>query len=109
VQGRSSIRTYTCQQVLEHLDDYVDRELSAREMRLVQEHLERCGNCAAENRFEATWIGQVRAKLRRIALPPELMHRISRRLAEVAAPDAETHGEPPPGRGPAPGSGPPPR
>lgn len=71
---------FTCEQVFARLDDYVDRELSSEEMRLVQEHLEICAACAGEHRFESTVIHEVRDRLRRIELPAGLMARISERL-----------------------------
>ncbi len=43
----------TCEEVFARLDDYVDRELSAEEARLVEEHCAVCDVCAREYRFEA--------------------------------------------------------
>ncbi len=79
---------YTCEEVFARLDDYLDRELSAEETRLVQEHLDTCAVCAAEHRFESTVIKGVREKLTRIEVPPDLVTRIGRRLA-----DAERRGD----------------
>ena len=64
-------------------DDYVDRELSPEEMRLVREHLEICQWCAHEAQFETTVLEEVRAKVQRVALPDSLRDRISRALSEV--------------------------
>jgi anti-sigma factor (TIGR02949 family) len=64
------------------LDDYLDRELSEDEARLVREHLETCAICATEYTFEASMLRGVREKLRRIQAPPGLLERITRRIAE---------------------------
>jgi len=71
----------TCEQVFLRLDDYLDRELSVEEMRLVQEHLETCAVCAGEYRFEAGVISGLREKLRRIDVPIGLRAKISALLA----------------------------
>jgi anti-sigma factor (TIGR02949 family) len=71
----------TCEQVFLRLDDYLDRELSAEEMRLVHEHLETCAVCAGEYRFEAGVISGLREKLRRIDVPISLRAKISALLA----------------------------
>lgn len=72
----------TCEELFRRLDDYLDRELSEDEARLVREHLETCAVCATEYTFEASMLRGVREKLRRIAAPPGLMERISKRIAE---------------------------
>jgi anti-sigma factor (TIGR02949 family) len=71
----------TCEEVFRRLDDYVDRELSEDEIRRVEEHLEICAYCAAEYRFEQSFITDVRGKVQRIAFPPDLMVNISRALS----------------------------
>lgn len=73
----------TCEQIFARLDDFVDRELSAREMRLVQEHLDTCAQCAAEHKFESTVISNVREKLVRIDVPSGMALRIAERLSNV--------------------------
>jgi anti-sigma factor (TIGR02949 family) len=72
---------FTCEEVFARLDDYLDRELTTEEMRLVQEHLATCAVCAGEYRFEAGVLEGIRDKLRRIAVPADLMARISARIA----------------------------
>jgi anti-sigma factor (TIGR02949 family) len=71
---------YTCEDVFRRLDDYLDRELSADEIRLVEEHLKVCAMCAREHAFEEGVIRHVRAKLQRLAVPPDLLQRISTSL-----------------------------
>lgn len=76
-----SDREYGCEEAFRRLDDFVDRELTAEEMRLVQEHLHTCALCAGEFAFERSVIDQVREKLRRLDVPEALMERIARQLA----------------------------
>lgn len=79
----SDFTPLTCQETFRRLDDYLDRELSVEEVGRVQEHLQACAICAGEYEFEANVIAEVRAKLRRIEAPEDLLRRISRRLATV--------------------------
>ena len=77
----SEIDRFTCEEMFRRLDDYLDRELSAREMELAREHLETCALCAQEHRFEASVIDEVRRRVRRIDVPGEMMERIVVSLA----------------------------
>jgi anti-sigma factor (TIGR02949 family) len=70
------LNRYTCEEAFRRLDDYLDRELSADEMALVNEHLEICAGCAREFSFESSLLRGVRDKLRQIDLPPSLQARI---------------------------------
>ena len=76
----------TCEEVFSRLDDFLDRELSADEIRLVEEHLATCAACAGEHRFEARVLENVRSKLRRIAVPADLKASILRRLSDETRP-----------------------
>ncbi len=81
---------FTCGQIFAQLDDFLDRELSATEMRLVREHLDTCATCAREHRFEAALIRDVREKVGRIDVPPGLLIRISELLSAAAgSPDGD--------------------
>ena len=72
----SALSRYTCEETFRRLDDFVDQELSPREMQLVQEHLDICAACAREFRFEASLLQSVRAKLRQIDVPGTLRARV---------------------------------
>jgi anti-sigma factor (TIGR02949 family) len=72
---------FTCHEAVQRLDDYVDRELSEDEMRRVRKHLETCEACAAHFQTEEQLLQQVREKVRRIAVPGDLLQRIHERLA----------------------------
>ncbi|MEQ1832540.1 MAG: zf-HC2 domain-containing protein [Candidatus Eisenbacteria bacterium] len=74
----------TCEELFRRLDDFMDRELHEDEATLVREHLETCAVCAAEYSFESSMLTSVREKLRHIAAPPDLMAKISARLARTA-------------------------
>ena len=70
----------TCEEAFRRLDDYLDRELSREEMRLVEEHLHLCDVCTSEFVFEASVLTGVRRKLQSIAAPSDLLARIAARL-----------------------------
>ena len=72
----TAVNRYTCEEAFRRLDDYLDRELSADEMRLVREHLDACVVCAAEFGFERAVIDAVRQKLSRLDVAPDLERRI---------------------------------
>lgn len=78
----------TCEELFRRLDDYLDRELDADEMRMIREHLETCAVCASEYSFEQSVLRNVREKLRRIQAPPDLMSKISRMIAEKGGPES---------------------
>lgn len=72
----------TCAEAFSRLDDYVDRELSADEIAAVEGHLEQCRICTDEFDTEQQLLGIIRAKLSQIRVPPDLMSKISERLAK---------------------------
>ena len=74
---------YTCEEVLRRLDDYLDRELSEEEARLVKAHLETCAQCASEYGFEASVLEGLRGKLRRIEAPADLRDRVARTIRDA--------------------------
>ena len=75
-----TVDRYTCEQVFERINDYLDRELSAEEMALVRAHLETCTACASEYTFEGTVLADLKAKLRRIDLPPAVLDKVAQIL-----------------------------
>ena len=79
------VDAYTCREAFARLEDYVDRELSPDEVRLVEEHLAVCEVCASEFSFEARVLGAVREKLRQIELPGRLKERVARLIAAERA------------------------
>jgi anti-sigma factor (TIGR02949 family) len=84
-----TLNRHTCEDAFRRLDDYLDRELSPREIPLVEAHLRECAVCASEFAFEASVIRQVRSKLERLTAPPDLLSRISASLTAARADQAE--------------------
>jgi anti-sigma factor (TIGR02949 family) len=85
----TSIDRYTCEEVVRRLDDYVDRELAPHELQLMREHLETCAACAKEYAFAEATLRTIKAKLRRIEVPDDLMAHVTLRLAEVVEADED--------------------
>jgi anti-sigma factor (TIGR02949 family) len=79
-----SVSRFTCEEAFRRIDDYLDRELSATEMESVRAHLETCAACTREFAYEAGILREVRRKLQRVEVSPELLARIARRLEEAA-------------------------
>ena len=67
------------------MDEFLDRELAPHEAALVREHLESCAACVSEYAFEESLLLTVKAKLRRVTIPPELRARIEGSLSRGAA------------------------
>lgn len=78
---------YTCEEMLRKLDAYLDRRLNPDELKHVEEHLETCARCATEYRFERSLLDGIGEKLRRAAVPSDLMQKISRLLEK----EGESH------------------
>ena len=76
---------FTCEQVFRRLNDYLDRQLTASEIDLVEEHLKTCALCAAEYVFEASVLNAVREKVRHVQAPPDLLARVSQALTRAHA------------------------
>lgn len=73
----------SCEETFRRLDDWVDRALAEDEQSAVEEHLRECAKCAVRFRFEQQVISEIRAKVRRIQAPHDLMQRIAARLSEA--------------------------
>ena len=78
------IDRYTCEEVFERLDDFIDRELSPDETLLVEEHLQICEWCAKTYEFQSGVLNSVKAKLQRVSAPTDLLSRISSALQSRA-------------------------
>jgi hypothetical protein len=85
----SQIDRYTCEEIFRRLDDYVDRQLSPREMELAREHIATCAACASGVAFTNSTLQAIGAKLRRIDVPADLMERITLQLAAARARDGD--------------------
>ncbi|HEU5220158.1 MAG TPA: zf-HC2 domain-containing protein [Gemmatimonadales bacterium] len=78
---------FTCAEVLQRLDDFLDRELAPDEMALVQEHLDQCAMCAEEHHYERHILDGVKDKLRRISAPTGLLGRVRSAIARARVED----------------------
>ena len=74
---------YTCKEVFERLDDYLDRELTPEELALVEDHLKTCGECAGEAQFEERVLKELKTKVRRVSVPPGLLDSVLDVLKKV--------------------------
>ena len=67
------------------LSDTLWTELTPAEIEGIQQHLETCAVCAAEYHFEEQLLATVKAKVRRIAAPPDLLAKVARSLRHEEA------------------------
>ena len=74
---------YTCEEALQRLDSYVDRELAEEELTAVRAHLETCAHCAEQFAAEMTVLDAIRQRLRKIPLPIGLSESTSRILRNL--------------------------
>jgi anti-sigma factor (TIGR02949 family) len=72
----SKLDRSNCEEAFRRLDDFLDRELSPDEMRLIAEHLEVCAWCTREFNFEASVLHGVKRKLRQLDAPAELLSKV---------------------------------
>ena len=71
----------TCEEVIEHLFAFLDRELDADLSGRIEEHLERCRDCFTRAEFER----RLRARVRDAAetRAPDTLHRRLRDLMDA--------------------------
>jgi hypothetical protein len=69
-----------CDEVLGRLDDYLDRNLSSEEVRLVDQQLDECLRWLQKYRFERSLLDGIRSRLRQIRLPPHMIASLELRL-----------------------------
>jgi anti-sigma factor (TIGR02949 family) len=75
------MRRSLCDDVRDRLDDYLDQEMTPHETRRVREHLEACPCCATLCHGAYRELAGIRARIRRVAVPGDLMRKITGRLA----------------------------
>jgi mycothiol system anti-sigma-R factor len=69
-----------CGECVEHLYEYLDRELTPQVEAEIRQHLGECPPCGQHFDFEALFLRFVRARCRSQGAPPELKRRILREL-----------------------------
>jgi anti-sigma factor (TIGR02949 family) len=77
------VTRFTCAEAFRRLDDYLDRELAAEELRLIEEHLADCASCLQEFSYERSVLEGLKGKLRRLTMPEDLLARIQRKLRDA--------------------------
>ncbi len=78
----TDIECMDCDEVFDHLDDYIDRELSKEDIARLEAHLHQCAHCAEAAQFEKSVIECIRKKVDRINAPKELLDRVRAALDE---------------------------
>lgn len=69
-----------CRDCVEHLYEYLDRELTPELEREIRAHLEDCSPCDEQLNFESLFLTFLRARCRAQGAPPELKRRVLREL-----------------------------
>jgi len=69
-----------CREAVDHLYEYLDRELTPEVAALVRRHLEGCPPCGEQFDVEQAFLKFVEARCRSRSAPPELKRRILREL-----------------------------
>ena len=71
-----------CRECVEHLYEYLDRELTPELEREIRQHLIECTPCDEHYDFEKLFLDFLQARCRAQGAPPELKHRILRELLD---------------------------
>ena len=80
------LNLWTCKQLFKRLDDYIDRELNAKELKGIERHLRMCRHCARRFQFEASVLRDLKDKLRRIQAPKGMVQRVHEALLQEEPP-----------------------
>ena len=83
----------TCKENLARLDDYVDRELSPLDLKLVERHLKICHECARKFAFERSLQEGLRQKITHLDVPENLLSNIKTLLAAAPVSPADAEAE----------------
>ena len=76
----SEPRAMTCHEALNHLYEYLDRELTPQVEIQIRHHLAACVPCTSRFGFEETFLKFLEARSQALGAPPELKRRILERL-----------------------------
>ncbi|WP_163558739.1 zf-HC2 domain-containing protein [Halomonas sp. NO4] len=77
-------RELSCEDVIERLFDYLDRELDAQQAEEIERHLARCRDCFTRAEFEKRLRARVEAA-GTVTAPPRLRQRVRRLLDRFEA------------------------
>jgi predicted anti-sigma-YlaC factor YlaD len=78
----------TCKETLARLDDYLDRELSPHDLKMVERHLKMCRHCAQIFAFETDLLNEMKEKVQRLEVDGAQVKSLMQRIKNVL-PDAE--------------------
>ncbi|MBS9402808.1 zf-HC2 domain-containing protein [Halomonas sp. TRM85114] len=85
-----SARPLDCEEVIERLFEYLDRELDERQIADIEHHLARCRDCFTRAQFETRLRARVSAA-GTVTAPPRLHQRIRQLLDRFNDGEANTH------------------
>lgn len=85
-----SARPLDCEEVIERLFEYLDRELDERKMADIDHHLARCRDCFTRAQFETRLRSRV-AAAGTVKAPPRLHQRIRQLLDRFDDGEENTH------------------
>ena len=71
-----------CRECVDHLYEYLDRELTPELEREIRAHLDGCPPCGEHYDFESLFLKFVRVRCRAQGAPPALRRRILEQLLE---------------------------
>jgi anti-sigma factor (TIGR02949 family) len=71
-----------CREAVDHLYEYLDRELTPEMEREVRAHLTACAPCMKTAGFEQAFLNFLEARCRSRTAPPELRRKILEQLFE---------------------------
>lgn len=81
-----------CKETLSRLDDYLDRELSPQDVKLVERHLRICHHCSQIYATEASFLVELKDKVQRVdtedAQVTALLNRIKSALPKATSDEA---------------------
>jgi anti-sigma factor (TIGR02949 family) len=69
-----------CRECVEHLYEFLDREVTPDLERDIRRHLEECPPCEEQFDFEALFLKFLKARCQAQGAPPELRRRLLREL-----------------------------
>ncbi|WP_299314279.1 anti-sigma factor family protein [uncultured Halomonas sp.] len=88
-----STRELGCEEVIERLFDYLDRELGARQAEEIERHLARCRDCFSRAEFERRLRAMVEAS-GTVKAPPRLHRRIRHLLDQFDSDETDAIPDP---------------
>ena len=73
-----------CSEVVDHLDEFIDRELDAASIALLAQHLSECPPCESQVAMALLWKKLVSRSCHSEQAPPQLRQRIIRSITQIS-------------------------